>query len=504
MRVEILTQKDFIKVKPETLIKGIRSKLLSKHACVVFDKEKYLGVLSFKDLVLNPFEHVVDCMSDKPAINTENEIASALHTMIEYSFEVLPVFKNDKFLGLLFKNDIVEYLNELNRELEIKVREKTAELEKATKLAEENEKLKSAFLANLSHEIRTPLNSIMGFSEFLLQEDISKDKIIEYSQIINKSCERLFLIIDDVLLMSKLETGQLAFNPREINLNSFLNDILSFYKPLVKTKQLEIDITRELADTEANILIDDLRLRQIIDNLLNNSLKFTQQGKITFGYSVLDGFISFYVKDTGSGIKSEYHERIFERFQQAETDYKNNAKGVGLGLSIVKSLVELMGGKINLKSYPEKGTEFIFTIPHTPVYAHEMVEKPIFNKLKDRNFSILLVDDEPVNLLLLETLIGKLSDYKLYKANNGKTAVELCQQNNDILLVFMDINMPIMNGIEATKRIKNERPEIILIAQSAYTSEKDRKAARKAGCTKFIAKPINKEVLSDIIQGIAN
>jgi two-component system sensor histidine kinase EvgS len=163
-----------------------------------------------------------------------------------------------------------------------------------------------------------------------------------------------------------------------------------------------------------------------------------------------------------------------------------------------------MGGKIAIKSYPEKGTEFTFSIPYFPVYAPIPIEKPVINTININDSSILLVDDEPINLLLLETLISTLCDNKLYKAENGKEAVELCRQNRDIHLAFMDIKMPIMDGMEATRLIKKERPEIMVIAQSAYTSEKDRKIAHKAGCIKFISKPINKEVLADILLGIIN
>lgn len=500
MRVEFLTHRDFQRVKPFTGVQSIRSKLLKLNALVVFDKDRYLGVLSAKDLSKKPHNLVIDCVTEKPPVTSDNLLSEALTIMTDKDIEVLPVWKNDVFQGLIFKNDILEYLKDQTEELEKRVVERTRELEKSIKIAQENDSLKSAFLANLSHEIRTPLNGILGFSEFLMEPGLNESEIRNYAQIINKSCTRLFSIIDDVLLMSKLETGQLKFHRSVFNLNQLISDIFTFYQPLANKKSIELNTIVGASDEGSYVDLDEVRIRQVFDNLITNALKFTHSGDIEFGYTINEEGLRCFVKDTGMGIRPEHHDKIFERFQQVEPDYLNNIKGIGLGLSISKSLVELMGGTMGLYSEYNAGTEFFFTLPIRP-HSIEKDEKFQPESISGKKLnSILIVDDEPINLMLLETIISKENSFQLFKAENGKQAIELCLKHSDIGLVFMDIKMPVMNGIEASEIIKSKRPDVVIIAQSAYTSEQDKNTALKAGCADFLSKPISQDALWKIIK----
>ena len=505
MYVEFLTQQNFSRTNPYSSIQRIKSQILKKKALVIFDKEKYIGIISVKDLAKMSNKIVIDSFSKKPPINHDCELTKALDIMLSHDIDVLPVWKDHSFFGLVFKNDIAEYLKIQSHELEKNIQERTAQLENALIKAKESEVLKNSFLGNLSHEIRTPLNGIMGFSNLLMDKELSKDDVKKFAQIINKSSKQLLSIINSVLLMSKLETGLIELTPQEINLNHFLQEILDFFKLQAEKQELELRLVVGLANEKSNILVDDVRLKQIIDNLINNALKFTAKGYVEFGYHIEGNEIKIYVKDTGIGIKSEFHEKIFERFQQVEIDYLKNEEGIGLGLAISKGLIEAMGGIIKIKSKQNKGSEFYFTIPYHPVQITKEIKpklsknfdvNPIINKSE---FACLLVDDEPINLVLLEELLINSMSVKIFKAHNGKEAIDVCMQENGLTIVLMDLKMPIMDGYEATRRIKKMFPSIKIIAQSAYSSKKEKKAAIAAGCDEFISKPIDLNRLLHVI-----
>ncbi|NJO92821.1 MAG: hypothetical protein HC831_30525 [Chloroflexia bacterium] len=232
MRIEFFTQQNFQKISPYLGTDRARKLLLTKKALVIYDKGKYIGVVGRNDLVKNNYNLIIDCHTEKPVIDYTSEVIDALDIMKANDIEVLPVQRDGVLTGLVFKNDLVEYLKENTVELETKVQERTIQLEKAKIKAQEGEKLKSAFLANLSHEIRTPLNGILGFSEILISKKLPEDKIQSYSKIINQSCRQLYTMLNDVLLMSKLETHQLEFRLKEVKLNFIMNQLYDFYQPL--------------------------------------------------------------------------------------------------------------------------------------------------------------------------------------------------------------------------------------------------------------------------------
>lgn len=500
MRIEFFTQQNYQKVSPYIGTERARKLLLHKKALVLYEKGKYVGVVSSHDLVKNNHNLIIDCYTEKPTIDYTCDVIEALDIMRNNDIEVLPVQKGNILFGLIFKNDLLEYLKENTIELEAKVHERTIQLEKAKIKAQEGEKLKSAFLANLSHEIRTPLNGILGFSEILISKELPEDKLQTYLKIINQSCRQLFTMLNDVLLMSKLETKQLEFRQKEVKLNVLMNQLFDFYEPLTQEKSVELKLVKEFTNIEKVILADEVKLQQVLNNLLNNAIKFTLQGSIEFGYGLLDNkLLRFYVKDTGIGIKPIFHEKIFDRFHQVEQTDFINPSGMGLGLSICKGIVEGMGGEIGLQSTIGAGSEFYFSIPYHLVESEQIDISE--NKPKSIT-DVLIVDDEPANLIFLEELLSTYSTFKIHKASNGQEAVDYCLQNSKIKLVFMDLRMPVMNGDEATRRIKQINSDIIVIVQSAYTSNDDLKKALDAGCDDYISKPINTNKINDLINNI--
>ncbi len=236
-------------------------------------------------------------------------------------------------------------------------------LKKAKERAEESNNLKTAFLQNMSHEIRTPMNGIIGFSEMIGNSDISEERRRFYTDIIVKSSKRLLDILNDILDVSKIETGVVELAENKINLNKMLHELFSFYQPQAWEKKVNFHLSLPLRDTECKIVVDDQKLRQVLSNLLSNAIKFTEEGYIKLGYEAFGDKIRFYVEDTGIGIDTELHEKIFERFRQGELSTTRRYGGTGLGLSISQAYVKLLSGKLRLRSKKGEGSTFYFSIP---------------------------------------------------------------------------------------------------------------------------------------------
>jgi PAS domain S-box-containing protein len=366
--------------------------------------------------------------------------------------------------------------------------------------AEESDKLKSAFLANMSHEIRTPMNAIMGFAEFLLQPGLTKEKIADFVQIINSSSLQLLSVISDVIDISKLEAGQIIIDSELINLNTLFNELFVIYKKIVELKKLRFYCSCENSNDFINIKSDKNRIKQIFCNLLNNALKFTLEGEIEFGYKIKENFIEFYVKDTGIGIAPENHTLIFQRFRQVEITDGREYGGNGLGLSISKALIEKLGGTITVNSELGKGSYFAFTVPYEPIIENNIENEPT-TSIDQHNWNektILLVEDEAHNHAYAEELL-KVTHARILHAWDGKQALEQVKNHPDISLVIMDIKMPVMNGYEATRHIKQIRPKLPVIAQTAYALSHDRKQALEAGCDNYMPKPLDKVLFMEVI-----
>ncbi len=383
----------------------------------------------------------------------------------------------------------------LNKEYKIQ----NEKLTKAKEKAEDSDRLKTEFLNNMSHEIRTPMNSILGFSSLLNESDLTNEKRIFSINIIQNSGNQLLRIVDDILEISELETKQVKVSENEVCLNDLLLELFSIFDIKAKESKIPLFLKKGLSDKDSAIITDKTKLNKILSSLLENAFKFTNKGFIELGYTVVNNEIEIYVKDTGIGIKTDKQEKIFERFSQENEDTAPNYGGLGLGLSITKENTLLLGGKISVKSEKGKGSTFFVTIPYKSAYSNTEItsQSTIANqKSAVGENTILIVEDEESSYLYLEALLEKFDfNSTILHVKNGKEAVEMCKTNSKIDFVLMDIKMPIMNGYETTKRIKEFRPELPIVAQTAYSTTEDKNKAISAGCDDFISKPISKELL---------
>jgi signal transduction histidine kinase/CheY-like chemotaxis protein len=397
-----------------------------------------------------------------------------------------------------------------NKELVFQNEEKekrAIELIKAKENAEGSDRLKSAFLANMSHEIRTPMNGILGFIELLKEPNLTGEEQHEYINIIATSGTRMLNIINDIISISKIESGQMEISISETNVNEQIEYIYTFFKPEAEQKQIHFSFKNSLPAEKANIKTDREKIYAILTNLIKNAIKFTNSGSIDFGYEKRDRYLEFFVKDTGLGIPQEKFGYIFERFRQGSDSLSRDYEGAGLGLSISKAFIEMLGGKIWIESILEKGSTFYFSIPY-----NIETQKDIFVKdftlnegLEDhrRNLKILIAEDDEVSQRLLALIVKRFCK-KVLTAKTGVEAVNTCLKNPDIDLIMMDIKMPEMNGFEATEHIRQFNNDVIIIAQTAYGFSGDKIKALDAGCNDFISKPVLKDGLIKLINKYFN
>lgn len=374
-----------------------------------------------------------------------------------------------------------------------------AELIKAKEKAEENDKLKTAFMHNISHEIRTPMNAIVGFSTLLGEPDISHEDQVSFINNIQQSSNHLLSIITDIINISDIEAGTVKINISETNLNSKLKSIYNKFLPSAIEKNLSLNYETSLDDKESIILTDSAKLVEILSNLISNALKFTEHGNVRFGYDIEKNSIRFYVFDTGIGISANQHGKIFDRFYQVENKVSRRYDGTGLGLAICKSYAELLGGRIWLTSEKDTGSVFYFTIPFSRTKLPEekqIIDTEMFASPCDK--TIIIAEDNEMNFYLIKMMLSGIG-LNILHVWNGSEAVELCKKNPEVNLVLMDIKMPVMDGIEATSAIKKMRPDLPIIAQTAYALAGDSENLIAAGFNAYIAKPIKKEKLLSLL-----
>jgi len=379
---------------------------------------------------------------------------------------------------------------------------KEEELKTAKEKAEENDRLKSAFLANMSHEIRTPMNGILGFSQLLKEPELSSENQQMYISIIEKSGSRMLNIIDEIVDISKIESGQMDLNYQETNISELLETLYYFLKPEAIKKGIEMSIKNRWHAGEANIKTDKEKLYAIVSNLVKNAIKYTDKGTIEFGVKLRSSELEFFVKDTGIGIPVGRQLAIFDRFVQSDISDINARQGAGLGLSISKSFVEMLGGKIWVESEEGKGSAFYFTLPF-PEGNEEKIDKKNSkwteeNDFQFKNLKILIADDDESSAELLTIFLKKYSK-EIIIVTTGLETVETCMENKDFDLIFMDIQMPEMDGYEAARQIRKFNKKVIIIAQTAFALSGDMEKAILAGCNDYISKPINSNLLKKLI-----
>jgi len=389
-----------------------------------------------------------------------------------------------------------------SKEAEQKLIAKNKELILAKEKAEESDRLKSAFLTNMSHEIRTPMNGILGFAELLKEPDLTGEEKQKFVKVIQKSGHRMLTTINDLINISKIESGQEELNLREVNLHQLLIDLYDFFLPEAKTKAIDLILENDLYNEPLILHTDQDKLNSILTNLIKNALKFTKKGTITFGYKIEKSNIELKVEDTGIGIPEHRRKAIFERFVQADIEDTRVFEGSGLGLAITKSYVEMLNGEIWLNSQEEKGSTFFVSLPFEPgnEKAETIFENPATEQPQPGNkkLKILIAEDDAPSLYHLSIILKNIAG-EILSVNNGQEAVALCRDNPDIDLILMDIKMPVMDGLKATALIREFNQELVIIAQTAYALPGDSEKALEAGCNDYIAKPIDREILLNMI-----
>ncbi|MGQ1786885.1 MULTISPECIES: hybrid sensor histidine kinase/response regulator [unclassified Saccharicrinis] len=390
----------------------------------------------------------------------------------------------------------LRYQNILSKERE--------KLMRAIVKAEESDVLKNSFLSNMSHEIRTPMNAILGFSNLLSHKEISNPEKEEFVNLINLNVKNLLTIVEDLIDISKIDSGQLQIRNTTICLHDVLEDVYNnFSNDIQRRGQMNIKLYLKegISDKNTMILTDGARLKQVLANLVGNGIKFTDRGFVEFGYELKhEEVLQFYVKDTGIGLPVGKEDRIFERFYKFSAGRQMLYGGTGIGLSLVKDLLDLMGGKIWIESEPKVGTTFYFTIPYHKVNNANAKYKAqkntnIFN-WEGKTF--LIAEDEEDNFRYLEVALS-ISNASLIWARTGVEAVDIFKRIDNIDLVLMDIKMPEMDGYDATRAIKKQNPNVPVIAQTAYAMSEEREKSIVAGCDDYIAKPIGYEDLLSTI-----
>ena len=401
--------------------------------------------------------------------------------------------EKDKELLEFVSNQIGISIHRKKREVDLK-----NALEKAT----ESDRLKTAFLQNMSHEIRTPMNGILGFSDLLKNPELNEVKQQKYIAIIAKSSKRLLSTLNNLMDVSKLETGQIHINYETININEELSSLFEFYKPEAESKGIHLRLSLEIHEEALVIQNDRSKFEAVVTNLLKNAIKYSQQGTINLGYTLKNNEIEFFVSDTGIGIPKDRQNAIFQRFVQADIEDKQVFEGVGLGLSISKSYIEMMQGKIWVESEEDKGSTFYFTLP----LINKNIEKPTTKLIESieielnqpKKINILIAEDDDFAYEYLTIVLEGLFN-SLYRATTGVQAIEICENHPDLDLILMDVKMPVVDGYEATRTIRKFNKSIVIIAQTAYALMGDKEVALEAGCNEYISKPINSAKLKKIV-----
>jgi len=379
------------------------------------------------------------------------------------------------------------------------------DLIKANIGAEASNRLKSNFLANISHEIRTPLNSVVGFSNLLLNNNLTNEVKEEYIEHINHNSEKLLQIIGDIIDLSRLESSQIEITYEEASLSAIVNEIIEETRQIIRRneKPIILNVKNHFEDVGDLIFTDRIWLKRVLNHLMDNAVKFTLEGSVEFSYLLENQNIVFKIRDTGIGINKENLGRIFEEFRQEFDGHHRPFEGLGIGLTLAKEVIERMGGKIVVESEKGVGSEFSFSIPYRPAGSPKTKVATVINEsiMKPIDWSsrkCLLVDDNKDVLIYLNRVLTD-TGVSIITARSGFEAIEIIKATPDIDVVLLDMQMPEMNGIETTREIRKIRKNLPIIAQTAFIFEDDKDIILEAGCDACLIKPIRREHLLTVM-----
>lgn len=453
------------------------------------------------DLVGTPLYELCQCESSELTAHL-----SVAHEKGRYSSEHQHFHKDGHVLPVLV--DIIIVRNKVANQnytvINLQDLSERKDYEKALMLAQndaqKSERLKMAFLANISHEIRTPMNGILGFAELLRKNNLPKEKRTRFLDVILESGRHLLSVLNNILDVSKIESGEVKINPSVYPLNLMLVEMYTYFsssQKFLSKKELTLYVKRGLSDEACRIVSDQAKLRQILFQLIDNAIKFTHKGEVEFGYRLIEDAqtLEFFVRDTGIGLTTDEQSFVFERFRQVDQTHTRKYGGTGLGLSIARAYCEALGGTLWVESQKKQGAVFRFTIPYEPSkQKNKYTENKQQNTkpMEERDWktkTILVVEDDFISAQFFDEILES-TGVKLLHVNNGKDAIEKCRQDETIDLVLMDIQLPRMTGYDATRAIKELKPNLPIIAQTANALIDDERRSVDAGCDAYITKPI--------------
>ncbi|MCY1723126.1 PAS domain-containing protein [Prolixibacteraceae bacterium Z1-6] len=503
----------------------IKAKLTAEHNQKRF---KALHDASFGGIAIHDRGKIIDCnrglskltgLKRKELIGMDGLLLIAKRSrkmvfnriLAEYKkpYEAIGLRKNGEEYPLRIEGRMIPYEGKTVRVVEFRdisdIKRAEYELIDAKEKAEESDRLKSAFLANMSHEIRTPMNGILGFTSLLQEPGLTGEQLQSYINIIKKSGDRMLQTVNDIIEVSKIETGQVTVSLAEVNVWDLLDFQYNFFKPEAERKGLKLFVEKDSLMNEHAVYTDEIKLNSILINLIKNAIKYSSKGSITIACKKTTSHIRFSVKDEGIGIPANRQIAIFDRFVQADIEDRRVHQGSGLGLTITKSYANMLGGEVWVESNEGKGSTFYATIAYNPAIYPRLKSNTgstEFNTERANLIRIIVAEDDDVSFILLHKILSD-ENCNLTRVNNGQELVDTLKQNSAFDLVLVDLKMPKMDGIMATKLIRSFNKVIPIIAQTAYALEGDREKALTAGCTEYITKPIVKATLLEIVKRYA-